>query len=323
MRFKDYLENSEKTLSGKFVYDEKDIGENTLRGSVEDSIRSLQTLDKFKKHKFYGKELDSSLKPKKIQTTVSEFSRDDEAEKILHAMIGIATESGELLEAIYKSKWGGQNFDKTNLKEELGDLFWYMAILFREFEFDLEDVLQININKLRARYGEKFSQEGAINRNLDKEREILEGTAGPTKKVAINASYGSFHLSGEALKRLYDMGSPIVESTSIKDYCLEDLSVEQFIEMNMHNPFDVGGFLSDTSSILFDPKNKLIYELKYGDEFRSHPDLIKVIEEFGIEKASGNGSQIKVVEIPLDADHEVIEDETGYEYVAEKHRVWF
>ena len=66
-------------------------------------------------------------------------------------------------------------FDEVNLKEELGDLFWYNAILFREYKLDLDDVLQINIDKLNKRYGAKFSEEAAINRDLKAEREILEG----------------------------------------------------------------------------------------------------------------------------------------------------
>ena len=36
-------------------------------------------------------------------------------------------------------------------------------------------MLQRNIDKLKARYPDKFSQEKALNRNLDKERDILEG----------------------------------------------------------------------------------------------------------------------------------------------------
>jgi hypothetical protein len=40
---------------------------------------------------------------------------------------------------------------------------------------DLEEMLQRNIDKLKARYPEKFTQENALNRNLDVERQILEG----------------------------------------------------------------------------------------------------------------------------------------------------
>jgi pyruvate,water dikinase len=38
---------------------------------------------------------------------------------------------------------------------------------------NIENILDTNIEKLKARYGEKFTSERAINRNLEKEREIL------------------------------------------------------------------------------------------------------------------------------------------------------
>lgn len=43
-----------------------------------------------------------------------------------------------------------------------------------ESGFDIETILQINFNKLFSRFGGKFSQYFANNRDLDKEREILE-----------------------------------------------------------------------------------------------------------------------------------------------------
>lgn len=42
------------------------------------------------------------------------------------------------------------------------------------FDINIEDSFDININKLKARYGDKFSSERAINRDLDTERSILE-----------------------------------------------------------------------------------------------------------------------------------------------------
>jgi hypothetical protein len=41
--------------------------------------------------------------------------------------------------------------------------------------WNMEDILDTNIAKLEARYPEKFTEEAALNRNLEAEREILEG----------------------------------------------------------------------------------------------------------------------------------------------------
>lgn len=175
MKFEEHLKDSERFLSSTFHYAKSDQGENALRSVVEQFITSAEKLDQYKKHKYYGRPLPEGLSKERIQMTLQNFDRsDDGMEKVMHAIIGLSTECGELMEAIYKAKWGGQKFDEVNCKEEIGDLFWYMAILFREFNFDLEDILQRNSDKLNLRYGAKFSEEKAINRDLAAEREILE-----------------------------------------------------------------------------------------------------------------------------------------------------
>lgn len=109
------------------------------------------------------------------KTLSNQFNADEEKnQKLLHAVIGLSTESGELLDQMKKVIYYGKELDRTNIKEELGDLMWYMAILLRELDLNFEDVLEVNINKLKARYGEKFNSENALNRNLDIERAILE-----------------------------------------------------------------------------------------------------------------------------------------------------
>ncbi len=95
-------------------------------------------------------------------------------ERLLHAGIGLATETGEFLDALKKSVFYGKELDKVNLKEELGDMLWYMAIAMDELDTDFETEMNRNIEKLTARYPEKFTKEKAEIRDLEKEREILE-----------------------------------------------------------------------------------------------------------------------------------------------------
>lgn len=171
------------------------------------------------------------------KTLSSEFYTDGKVEKTLHAVMGICTEMEELLDNFD----GTQEFDAVNVSEEIADIFWYLAIIYREYDVeftsldktqDIEDdkavidsmnkdslrlldimkkkifynreinmnsfksiILNIfsnsvnllhnydiepsiclnnNIDKLRARYGDKFSSERANNRNLEVERELLE-----------------------------------------------------------------------------------------------------------------------------------------------------
>ncbi len=94
--------------------------------------------------------------------------------ELLHGAIGLATEAGELLDAIKRALYYGGTLDKPNLVEELGDLEWYMAVIRDALGVDQEEVQRINIAKLRARYPEKFTTKEAYNRDLGREREIVE-----------------------------------------------------------------------------------------------------------------------------------------------------
>lgn len=92
----------------------------------------------------------------------------------LHMVLGMQTESAELADVYKKHIAYGKELDLVNIKEELADQMWYIANLCNLHGWDLRDILQTNINKLRARYPDKFDKDLALNRNLVKEREILE-----------------------------------------------------------------------------------------------------------------------------------------------------
>lgn len=99
---------------------------------------------------------------------------NDGVKRLLHAGIGLSTEAGEFLDALKKHIFYGKELDRVNLAEEMGDLFWYLAIVSDELGVEMSDVMERNIEKLKARYGEKFSEEKAENRDLETERKVLE-----------------------------------------------------------------------------------------------------------------------------------------------------
>lgn len=98
----------------------------------------------------------------------------------LHMVLGMVTESAEIADVYKKNIGYGKQLDVTNIKEELGDLMWYIVNMCTINGWLIEEIMDANIAKLKARYGEKFSEEAAIERNLGKEREVLE--------LALNAS---------------------------------------------------------------------------------------------------------------------------------------
>lgn len=105
--------------------------------------------------------------------------------RLIHAQMGMQTETAEFTDALKKSIFYGRPLDTTNLKEELGDLMWYMAIAMDELGTDFQTESDRVIAKLKARYPEKFTTDNAEHRNLANERIILESnekmTAGKTK----------------------------------------------------------------------------------------------------------------------------------------------
>jgi len=101
----------------------------------------------------------------------------------MHHIVGILTELGELADPFKKWIAYRKEKDLVNVKEELGDMMWYIGCLCKKYDFDMEEILDKNIAKLRARYPEKFDTEKAQNRDLNAERKILEGTPVETDRV--------------------------------------------------------------------------------------------------------------------------------------------
>lgn len=100
---------------------------------------------------------------------------DVEIERLTHAGMGMVTESAEFIDVLKKAVFYGRDIDIINLKEELGDLCWYIAIALDVMgEVSFEGIMEINIAKLKARYGDRFGETQAENRDLVKEREVLE-----------------------------------------------------------------------------------------------------------------------------------------------------
>jgi NTP pyrophosphatase (non-canonical NTP hydrolase) len=100
---------------------------------------------------------------------------------LLHCAIGASTEAGELLDTFKKTIYYGKVLDVVNIKEEIGDQLWYLSNLCELLGFDIEDVMETNIKKLKARYPEKFTKQLALKRNLEAEKIVLSSNNGKIK----------------------------------------------------------------------------------------------------------------------------------------------
>jgi len=97
-----------------------------------------------------------------------------EQEDIQHMLFGMMTELGELVDSYKKHYAYGKELDMVNVMEEMGDIMWYWAGLCSITGINSSFTLKSNIDKLIARYPEKFDKELALVRDLEKERKILD-----------------------------------------------------------------------------------------------------------------------------------------------------
>ena len=83
---------------------------------------------------------------------------------LINSVMGLCGESGEAIDMVKKWLAQGHSLDKERLAKELGDIAWYLAEAATALEIPLEDILQANIDKLKARYPEGFSEERSLQR---------------------------------------------------------------------------------------------------------------------------------------------------------------
>ena len=80
-----------------------------------------------------------------------------------HALHGMVGEIGEL-HSIYQKHYQGHEFNEEHMKKEVGDLLWFVAEYCTTQGWELEEVMQLNIDKLKARFPEGFETEKSLNR---------------------------------------------------------------------------------------------------------------------------------------------------------------
>ena len=181
-----YQELAGVTLANKFHGEKMTLAE--LKKRMRLAIEAGESLDEAKKALFYGRGDDLGLTasigavfateaPGLIAGTFD--GRVDAwpvgtAEVMLHMALGKVTEAAEFLEAILKALNGKNPPDRTNLLEEIGDGLWYDANALNYLASTFENEMGRNIDKLRARFPQGFSEHDANKRDLENERQILE-----------------------------------------------------------------------------------------------------------------------------------------------------
>ena len=107
------------------------------------------------------------------QMTINEYQKEalrtasgtsQEYPRLLNGLIGLNREAGECIDILKKHLFQGHDLDKDHIAKELGDVAWYLAVSADAIGYDLETVLQMNVDKLRARYPNGFDAEHSLHR---------------------------------------------------------------------------------------------------------------------------------------------------------------
>ena len=126
-----------------------------LRGAKEYAFCSLSVEEKGMTLKQYKEEVKRTMNYK-----------IDEQDRLKMLSMGLSGEVGEVIEVLKKFLFHDQKLNKKHLKKELGDVFWYLVNICNEFDFNPQEIFQLNIKKLKKRYPEGFDQKRSINREL-------------------------------------------------------------------------------------------------------------------------------------------------------------
>ena len=79
------------------------------------------------------------------------------SERLLTASVGMCAEAGEFTEVVKKIVFQGKPVNEENLfhlKRELGDIMWYIAQACMGLNVSLDEIIEMNVEKLSARYPE-------------------------------------------------------------------------------------------------------------------------------------------------------------------------
>jgi len=182
MNWKEYLELSEKTLSTQFNCEEKEqrvlhatIGiltevEELLDNHIGDSQDITNMLEEAGDITWYLAILGREYQLDYPQIIVKEKNGDP-----MKLVLKIIKNTCKLLDMMKKKIYYNKPVDEYTFKTITNLVMLDLSDYMNTYDIDIQKSFDVNIAKLKARYGEKFSSEKAINRDLETERNILEG----------------------------------------------------------------------------------------------------------------------------------------------------
>lgn len=87
-------------------------------------------------------------------------------QRLMEGLIGMNSEAGEALDFWKKAEFQGHRLDEKAIALELGDVLWYLVEASDALGYSLEEIMKMNIEKLKKRYPNGFDPEKSKHREV-------------------------------------------------------------------------------------------------------------------------------------------------------------
>ena len=164
---KQYLEQSARTAATTAHFD--NVATVDAVWAFNDFIDAAKQVDDIKKSIFYNRTFSGDSEDSDY---VGPRLTDVASMDLIHGILGVASESAELVELLTNPGFN-RPVDLRKIVDESGDILWYLALIFRAAGVTFEEVAAKNLQKLMVRFPEKFEESLANHRDDDKERAVF------------------------------------------------------------------------------------------------------------------------------------------------------
>ena len=96
----------------------------------------------------------------------NDFHTGDASPRLDYATMGLVTESAKILDILKKTKKNIQPLDREKVKEELGDIMWYLNLTLDELGFSFDEILQASLSKIDKKYPKDNPEKTKLIRNF-------------------------------------------------------------------------------------------------------------------------------------------------------------
>ena len=200
--------------------------------------------------------------------------------QLVHAVFGISDEAGELCGQMEKWLFYNQELDTSNIVEELGDLMWYIVTAADAVDTTLEEIMEKNIQKLKVRYPDKYTDHDAKEENRDREAEAKAMELQQLTHSEEPKPIGYVYQDGIRLKaELTEVDQKSnermeVRLTEVDQKSKERMKVREYLRNHSHQCPHCGAWLNEDmlTTMMLEPSGDKITRLSKGLTLGGCPD---------------------------------------------------